>query len=166
MYLLKKRLYYIFLYYFPSVHTAFSVFHHSLVTLLCALTLVPLSVSGEPQCDCSEWLRGRASGTKQTINSRHSVTEWACILCSDESPAISEQASRQQLGSAGRKVKIWPLVWARFSTKPFITAFSSKEISRRFQLKLLRKEVLVLWGSPSKKMHLAASHYKLLKSSF
>lgn len=46
-------------------------------------------------------------------------------------------------------------------TKPFITAFSSKEISRRFQLKILRKEVLVLWGFPSRKMHLPASHYNL-----
>lgn len=48
-------------------------------------------------------------------------------------------------------------------TKPFITAFSSKEISRRFQLKILRKEVLVLWGFPSRKMHLLASHYNLLE---
>lgn len=31
----------IFLYYFPSVHNAFSVFHHSLATLHCALTHAP-----------------------------------------------------------------------------------------------------------------------------
>lgn len=41
-------------------------------------------LSGEARCHCREWLRRWASRTKQLINSRHSVSEWACILSSDE----------------------------------------------------------------------------------
>lgn len=103
---MQKILYY----YYSVLIFSFCISFISLsLSLYLSYTLVqspscPLSLSGEAQCDSSEWLRGRASGTKQLINSEHSVTEWARILASDESlsrPHSHSWARQEEKGKSG-----------------------------------------------------------------
>lgn len=84
---------------FPSMSLSASLLcSHSLVlSPPCPLRLSP----GRHSVIVVEWLRGWASGTKQLINSKHSGTEWACILAADERLSVSEQTAQQQLGPAG-----------------------------------------------------------------